>query len=214
MRVAMIGASGLVGSLTVPLLARHELVLIGRRALPLDVPQRIGRIDEWPSFVDAPVDVAISTLGTTWRAVGKSEAAFRAIDHDAVVAFAAAARRAGARQAIVVSSVGASSGSRSFYLRTKGEMEDALDAVGFDALDILRPGLLRGVRSKERRLKERMAIAASALTDRLTPAAFDGYRSITAESVAAAIAALVGRTDCRRAVHGNREILREALSVV
>ena len=210
-RVAMIGASGLVGGLVLPMLARHQVLLIGRRALPVDLPQRVGPIDAWPDLIDAPVDVVVSTLGTTWRAAGRSQAAFRAVDRDAVVAVAGAARRAGARQAIVVSSVGASPASRSFYLRTKGEMEAALAGVGFDTLDILRPGLLRGSRGGERRFGERLATAASPLTDRLVP---DRYRSIAAERVAAAIAALVGRDDRGDAVLHNSEILREAGSLV
>lgn len=210
----MIGGSGLVGALAVPLLAHHDLVLIGRRLLAIDAVQRVAPIGEWPGLVVPPVDVAISTLGTTWHAAGRSEATFRAIDHDAVIAFFAAAKAAGARHAIVVSSVGASTRWRSFYLRTKGEMEEALTALGFASLYIVRPGLLCDPRGGERRPKERLAMLVSPITDRLIPRAADRFRSIGARDVAVAIAALASGNNTSAAIYHNREILREAGSLV
>ena len=88
-----------------------------------------------------------------------SQAAFRAVDFDMVVAFARAAAAAGARRMVTVSSVGADPGSANFYLRIKGEMEAALEALGFERLDIFQPGLLRGPRGGDRRPGERIAIA-------------------------------------------------------
>ena len=74
-----------------------------------------------------PGDCAISALGTT-LAVAGSPAAFRAVDFDAVLAFASAARRAGIRRFAAVSALGADARSRTFYNRVKGEAEDALQA--------------------------------------------------------------------------------------
>jgi hypothetical protein len=109
---------------------------------------------DWPALVAArAADAAVSALGTT-MARRRLRGGIPGVDLDCVVAFAAAARRAGARQMVTVSSVGADASSANFYLRIKGEMERALEALGFDRLDILRPGLLRGERGGDRRLGE------------------------------------------------------------
>ena len=60
-----------------------------------------------------------------------------------------AARAAGATRFVVVSSVGASSNSKKFYLRTKGEMEEAVTDLGFASVDILQPSLLLGPRKAD-----------------------------------------------------------------
>jgi uncharacterized protein YbjT (DUF2867 family) len=171
----------------------------------------VAPASEWPARVagDAP-DAAVSALGTTWRAAG-SEAAFRAVDLDCVVAFAAAARRAGARHMVTVSSVGADASSGNFYLRTKGEMERALEALGFDRLDILRPGLLRGERAADRRLGERLGIAISPVVNLLLRGRLDRFAAINGDVVAAAAAACLDRTETGIFRHENREIRRLAL---
>lgn len=92
---------------------------------------------------------AFCCLGTTIAAAG-SEAAFRKVDLDYVIAFARAAKAAQVRRFVVVSSVGADAASQNFYLRTKGELEQALPTVGFESLDIIQPGLLLGWRREMR----------------------------------------------------------------
>jgi uncharacterized protein YbjT (DUF2867 family) len=207
------GATGLIGGLLLKRLAAMEAVtaidLVSRRALETvdpKVKQHIGAVGDWPAMAgDATPDVAISTLGTTMRQAG-SEDAFFAVDHDAVVAFARAAGGGGARHFMMVSSVGAHAGSRNFYLATKGKAEASVQAVGFDRLDVFRPGLLRGDRGGESRVGERIGILVSPLTDLLTPRVLDHYRSIAADDVAGAIAALAGDNAPGVFVHENRSI--------
>ena len=206
MRILLAGGSGLIGGLLIPLLAENELTSIGRRATGRG-RELIGPVGEWPKLIDGHgFDVVISTLGTTIRQAG-SQAAFAAIDRDAVLAIAKAAGNAGARHAIAVTSVGANAASSNFYLKTKGETEGGLRAIGFARLDLLRPGLLRGARNDPARPAERIAAAISPLTDLLTPAVFDQYRSIAAADVAHGIATLVARGGDGAHVHHNREIL-------
>ena len=57
--------------------------------------------------------------------------------------------------------------ARSSTSRLKGEVEQALAALAFDRLDIVRPGLLRGGARPDRRLKERIAIAVSPVVNLL-----------------------------------------------
>ena len=73
-----------------------------------------------------------------------------AVDLEYVKAFAHWARDSGARRFVLVSSVGANPDSSNFYLRVKGQAERAVSAIGFEQLDILRPGLLVGARSESR----------------------------------------------------------------
>ncbi len=206
--ILLAGASGLVGGLLANRLEPARLVCIGRRrvdGLPESVRQIVADPQDWAAEIaQLQPAIAVSTLGTTIRAAG-SQAGFAAIDHDLVVAVARAARGAGARQFLMVSSVGASARSRNFYLSTKGKAEDAVSALGFDRVDIMRPGLLRGDRV-ESRPGERIAIAVSPLTDLLTPRAFDKYRSIAAADVAGAMARLCGEAVPGVLVHHNREM--------
>src|SRR5690606_3024257 len=104
------------------------------------------------------------------------------------------------------SSVGAAAKSGNFYLRTKGETEDDLAALGFDRLDFLRPGLLRGDRPGPQRLGEGLATIAAPLTDALLHGRFRRYRSISGDSVAAAIVALAGQKGSGVYIHENDAI--------
>lgn len=115
------------------------------------------RADEAPS-------VAICGLGTTIKAAG-SRQAFRRVDHDYVLAFAEAVRARGARHFIVVTALNSNARSPVFYSRVKGEVEDALRAMNFSTLTIVRPSLLLGERD-ERRLGESLAAPFSKLLPR------------------------------------------------
>ena len=208
-RIAMIGATGLIGRALVPLLvtAGHEVVLVGRRLAGVaGAREKLGPVADWPGLLaDESVDVAISTLGTTIRQAGSWEA-FRAVDVEAVLGFAGAAKAAGARHMVSVSSVGALHGARNKYLAMKGETERGLERLGFERLDIIRPGLLRGDRGGVRRLGERIGSAISPLANLLLRGSLDRFAAIDAEVVAAAMATLVGAEDTGRHVHFNREL--------
>jgi uncharacterized protein YbjT (DUF2867 family) len=215
MRVAMIGATGLVGALAAPrLLARGWTVetLVRRPGgiAAAGLSEHVAPPEQWPSILGSTkIDAAVSALGTTMRQAG-SQPAFRAVDFDMAVAFARSAAAAGARRMVAVSSVGADPGSANFYLRTKGEMERALEEIGFDRLDILRPGLLRGERGGERRLGERVGIALSPLVNLFLRGSLDRLAAIDADLVAAAIAACLGRSEPGIFRHVNRDIRRLA----
>lgn len=166
--VAVAGASGVVGSRALQhLLARAEVgrvVAVGRRALPVAHEKLaapiVERWSEEPIAAALPggVAVAVCCLGTTLKQAGSREA-FRAVDHDAVVAFGAAARARGARRFLLVSSVGADPRSRNFYLRTKGEAEASLARLGYPQLTVVRPSFIddQGAR-REVRLLERVGL--------------------------------------------------------
>jgi uncharacterized protein YbjT (DUF2867 family) len=207
MKIAIVGGSGLVGSHLLDLLgqsATHEVHAILRRTVA-DRPkltQHVAQTAAWPATIAAlQPDIFVATLGTTIGQAG-SQAAFAAIDKTLLLDCASAS---GARQAIVVSSVGA--GGSGFYLKTKGEAEAGLKALSFDRLDILRPGLLLGQRSGPARRAERLGMTLAPLTNLLTPRRLDRYRAIEAADVAAAIATLIDAQPDGLFIHHNREML-------
>ncbi|PKP95578.1 MAG: NAD-dependent dehydratase [Alphaproteobacteria bacterium HGW-Alphaproteobacteria-13] len=206
--ILLIGATGLVGSAVAAQAGALPLTILARRALE-GLPhceQIVAPSEEWSAIIAGrrPA-VLISCLGTTIRQAG-SQAAFRAVDQDLVLASARAARAAGTAHMIAVSSVGASARSANFYLRTKGEVEEGLRALGFERLDLLRPGLLTGARQGSPRLGEGLAMLAAPLTDALLHGSLRRYRSIPAAAVARAIVALAGRGETGVHIHENDAI--------
>lgn len=138
------------------------------------------------------VDAVVCALGTTIRVAG-SQAEFYKVDHDLPLEVAYLARRHGARAYAFNSALGADTGSRVFYSRTKGETERDLQAVGYPSLTLVRPGLIDGQRSTSR-LLERFAVHVSKAVQPLLP---KRYRVVPAERIAhhllqAALAATPG----------------------
>jgi uncharacterized protein YbjT (DUF2867 family) len=193
------GATGAVGSrLLERLLERPDgtrVITVGRRAPPRSHPRlehlqaELARIPA--VLADRRCSEAFCCLGTTLRTAG-SKAAFRAVDLDGVAGFARAAHAAGAGFFGLVSSAGADPRALSFYLRTKGEAEAAVEALGFRSLAIMRPGLLRG-RREEFRTLERLGQLAAPLMDRMLIGGLAGYRSVATGTVAAALDAAAQR---------------------
>src|SRR4051812_22941563 len=121
------GATGLVGGHLLRLLLADDtwdrVLSVGRRETALrhdKLEQVLTPLPEVPELPD--VDDAFCALGTTIKQAG-SQDAFRAVDHDAVLALATATQRAGTRSFLHVTAMGADAGSRVFYNRVKGETE-------------------------------------------------------------------------------------------
>ena len=206
-RIALLaGASGLAGGHALEaLLGAPEIsrvLAVSRRPLGREHPRLANRIVQFErleaQLKGVSCDVALCCLGTTRRRAGSPQA-FRAVDVDSVLSFARAAKAAGARRFVVMSSVGANPESGNFYLRTKGEMEQQAAAVGFESLDILQPSLLLGWRGEMRPLE----LAATALMPLLNPilrGKYLPYRAISARVVGAALlgATRTGRRGLQR----------------
>lgn len=217
-RVALVGATGLVGREVITTASRGDevrLLGIARREAPLPPGARMEMFvsdpGKWGDVMDAVRPRAlICALGTTWKKAGKDEAAFRAVDHDLVLATAEAAKRAGVPNMVLVSAAGADTRSKTFYMRVKGETEEALSRIGFKRLDILRPGLLRGAREGDLRFAERAALVAAPLIDPLLSGSWARYRSIDAALVAEAALGLALRRAGGRFTHDNEAMRRAA----
>lgn len=215
-RVVLVGATGLIGRTVIQKAVAQpgiRLFAIARREIALPAGARmelhIADPGNWGDLIgDIRPSALICALGTTWAKAGKDQAAFRAVDEQLVLDTAHAAKAHGVTNMVAISSAGADPLSRNFYLRVKGEVEGALKQIGFDRLDILRPGLLRGARDGDRRLGERIGIAAAPLTDLLMHGKYRAYRSVRAEDVARAALVLAARKANGRFVHDPDAIRR------
>ena len=188
------GASGLVGAALLALLRdspryRHTHVLL-RRALPgltadARVTPHVIDFTKLPDPLPAVDDVFIA-LGTTIKVAG-SEAAFRRVDFDHVVATARAARAAGARRLAVVSALGADPNSRVFYNRVKGDMQAAVGQLGYESVVIAQPSLLLGDRASLGQPTRSAEVWIARLLDPVMTLVPRGVRPIRAQQVASAL---------------------------
>ncbi|MCC5904442.1 MAG: NAD(P)H-binding protein [Halomonas sp.] len=195
----VLGATGTVGTQLVAQLTQREevatVVVLLRREL--DVSQAFTdadttkislcvidfeKLEEQAAGLIPAGSMAFVALGTTKKQAG-SEAAFRAIDHGLVLAFARACKSAGICQLGVVTAAGANVRSASFYNRVKGEVERDIQALGLASVLFARPSLLLG-RLDDGRLVEKVAASLLAPVAWLLPKA---VRPITTQRVAAAM---------------------------
>lgn len=188
--VALAGATGLVGREILQGLVADPAVsaihVLGRRTIAA-TPKVISHVVDFRSLPALPhVDEVYLALGTTIKVAGSHEA-FRAVDLDANLAVAHAALSAGARRAGLVSAMGASSRSRIFYSRVKGELEDALTKLPLECLVIARPSLLAGDRERLGQPERRGEKIGMALSKYLAPIIPKNYRSVAAINVARAL---------------------------
>lgn len=185
----VIGATGLVGTHLVNLLAAHpdyDRIIALVRNLPPDnwlrptqLELRIINFDYLEyALQDTHVDDVFCAIGTTKYQTPNKEI-FRKIDHDYPLTFAKSAQDAGARFYGLVSSMGAKESSPFFYLKTKGELEASLAQLNYHHLTIARPGMLIGEREKPR-LTESLSRPLMCLLPRR-------YKGTTAKDVAAAL---------------------------
>ena len=173
-RILLAGATGLTGEhlldrlLNEPTVAR--VLAPSRRPLAAHphLENPVGELAALLPQLSGNVDIAFCCLGTTIKQAG-SEAAFRAVDHDLVLAFAERARALGARHLLVISALGADAHSPVFYNRVKGELEAALQAQDWPQLTIVRPSLLLG-----ERLEPRLAEQLAGPLSRLIPGKYHG----------------------------------------
>ena len=209
-RVVMVaGATGLVGrEVLAALLADDSCIAVhalGRKAPDTQHPKLTAHVVDFARLpAKLPrVDEAYITLGTTIKVAG-SQAAFRAVDLDAVLAVAKAALAAGATRLGVVTAMGADAHSRIFYNQIKGEAEDGLRALGFHSLVIARPSMISGDRAalgQPGRSGEHFAKPLMSLFKPLIPA---NYRAVAARDVALSLIDAVrqGQPGCRVLLSG------------
>ena len=168
MKIALLGSTGLVGKNVLKLLARlpqvvrvfcpvrnvpdmNELgILEGASKIDFEQDDEAMRLFFYAGFVGC--DAVVCCLGTTRKQAG-SKAAQEKVDLRLPLKLAAIAKKAGVKNFLCVSAMGADSHSPYFYNRLKGQLEEGLDMMGFETLTLVRPSLLLG-KHKDKRFGE------------------------------------------------------------
>ena len=149
--IVFFGASGAVGSIVLNKVLNFseidKILSLGRRKLELvdtsKLDQQIIDVTDASTYKDliTDFDTAICTFG-----VGESSKVskehFLKIDKKAVLDFAIACKLNGVKHFQLLSSVGANAASKSFYLRTKGELNDSLRSLNFERLSLFQPSMI------------------------------------------------------------------------
>jgi uncharacterized protein YbjT (DUF2867 family) len=192
--VTLIGVTGLIGGYLYDLLKAEEsfatIRLIVRRPIPKDDPKtEIKLVD----FSDAESlmlaidgsDIVFCAVGTTNKKVKGDKEAYRKVDYDIPVKAARFCKLIGCETFVLVSAVGANNKSGNFYLKLKGEVEEAVKEVGLKSVHIMRPSVLLGER-REFRLGERIGKGVMKAFSFLIPSK---YKPIQAKDVVKAMIA-------------------------
>ena len=153
----VLGASGLVGTeLVFQLLNTNEfekVKIFVRRSLGISNPkleEHIIDFDELSVWKQDLVGYTLfSCMGTTLKTAGSKEKQY-VIDFTYPYQYIDAAIQNGTKQIILVSSIGAKATSSNFYLRMKGELEEAIKKLNPSNFIIFRPSILDGNRVESR----------------------------------------------------------------
>jgi uncharacterized protein YbjT (DUF2867 family) len=190
----VVGASGLVGGHLLRLLLADDtysrVIVLTRKPLGFEHPKLLGCVVNF-DLLEHHLNMikgedVFCCLGTTIKAAGSQEA-FRKVDFTYVVQTAAISQKNGARQFLVISSLGADVHSRLFYNRVKGEMEEAVAKIPFYAVKIFRPSLLLGDRFESRPVEALGIFFVKALSVLLFVGGMRRYRAVHAQTVAKAM---------------------------
>lgn len=191
-QVTLFGSSGLIGGFLLnELLADaslEKIVVVSRRALVLSHPKLEVRRINFSSQKEVEVvvensSVVFSCIGTTQARVKGDKDAYRKVDYDITLSIAKGCKTKNVSSFLYVSSAGAERSSAGFYLKLKGEIDDAVTALNLPSTTILRPSLLLGKRN-EFRFGEKIAQLVMPLFAFLLP---KKLRPISGEKVAKAM---------------------------
>tara|TARA_B100001123_G_C15005077_1_gene905144 strand:- start:40 stop:675 length:636 start_codon:yes stop_codon:yes gene_type:complete len=188
----VLGSTGLIGKHLLNYLSKKDVSVIAITRRPInDLPKNVSpMIINFDSFLDyghlPDCEHIYICLGTTIKKAGSQES-FKKVDLDYCLGFAKKARESGATTISLVTSVGANAVSKNFYLKTKGQLENEIKAMGFDSVNIFQPGLLLGKRDESRQL-EFLGQYVSFLLNMVLFGSLKKYRSIKASKVASTMA--------------------------
>ncbi|MFN8237615.1 MAG: oxidoreductase [Chitinophagales bacterium] len=187
------GATGLVGGFVLDQLLQDptydSVIVLTRKSLGNNHPKLkevIVNFDELEKYSnEIKADAVFCCLGTTIKTAGSQEA-FKKVDYEYPLRLAEIAKQNGTKTYLLISALGSSKSSIIFYNRVKGEVEDAIGKLNFDAFHILQPSLIIGER-KENRMGEGIAQKLSPVYDALMFGPLTKYKSIKAEQIAKAM---------------------------
>jgi uncharacterized protein YbjT (DUF2867 family) len=190
-KAIVIGGTGMVGLQLVKQLIEDkkydEIISLVRRSSGINNPKLQEKIinfdqpESWSNLVTG--DVLFSSLGTTIAQAKTKDAQFK-VDYTYQFIVAETAAKNGVETYVLISSAGANSKSSVFYSNMKGKLEDAVQALSFKQITIIRPGQLAGNRV-EKRKSEKIALSIMYFINKL--GLLKRYKPIQAYQVAQAM---------------------------
>lgn len=208
---SIIGASGLVGSELLSCLLQDDLFnqihLLNRRPLGIAHPKITEHIID---FSDNEAlrgalkesQIIFCAIGTTLKKVKGDKILYRQTDFEIPLKAALIGKELGVDQFLLVTAYAANSKSRNFYLRLKGEVEEAIISLDLPSFSVFHPSVLLGNR-KEFRPAERLAIIFLPFIEWIFPF---NYRSIKASAVAKGMACAAIENKKGHHVYSRKEI--------
>ncbi len=211
------GATGLIGNELMHLLlndnncATVRILLL--KPISFDHPKLAKKLVD---FADADSllvamdgsNAVFCCVGTTQKKVKGDKDAYRKVDFDIPVNLARYCKIIDCKKIVIVSAAGANSKAGNFYLKLKGEMEEAVKASGVESIHIMRPSVLLGNRNESRPMEKISQKIMSALSF-LIPSK---YKPISATDVARAMIAAAAKNETGFFVYeyaGMREVISE-----
>jgi uncharacterized protein YbjT (DUF2867 family) len=191
----VIGATGLIGGHIVRLLLDdphwQTIKVLVRRPVSFTHPKVVMKLVNFTDHESFKLgiegsDTVFCGIGTTMKKMKGDKVAYRKVDYDIPVHAAQFCLETGCPRFILVSSTGANSSSGNFYLKLKGEVEDAISKFPIKKISFFRPSMLLGNREESRPAEKAGQVIMKALSF-----AFVGglkkYTAIEAKVVAAAM---------------------------
>lgn len=190
-KAIVIGATGMVGNQLIKQLIDSseysEIISLVRRPSGVShskLKEQVIDFDKPESWKELVVgNVLFSTLGTT-IAQAKTTAAQYNVDFTYQFQVAEMAAKNGVTNYVLVSSAGANSKSKAFYMKMKGELDEAVQSLPFEVISILRPGQLAGERTAYR-FGEKIGLSVMYLLNKI--GLFNRYKPIQGWQVAQAM---------------------------
>lgn len=209
----VVGATGLIGSYVVDKLKDKDefgrIIILGRRDIKISHPKievfitDFQDMDKFTFWAEA--DCLFCCIGTTIAVAGTKEN-FRKVDYGIPKTLSKYCETYNINF-LLVSSLGADKSSSNFYLKTKGETEDAIINAGIKTVHIFRPSMLLGPR-KEKRLGEQIGKIFMQITDPLMIGGLRRYKAVQAETVAKAMIGESLKNESGVFIHENEQILK------
>ena len=184
------GSTGLIGKFCLNILLKNNVydkVIIPVRKKTENENEKLYQLiinyDKISDFKnEMKADDIFCCLGTTMKKAGSKEEFYK-VDFNYVYNLAKLCKDNGAKTFSLISSIGADKNSGNFYLKVKGEIEDAVIKLGYDTTNIFRPSFLSGERNESRH-GEKAGIFIMKLLAPLLQGPLKKYRAIDAETVA------------------------------
>lgn len=193
-KVALVaGATGLVGSELLKQLLKStiysKVIILVRRQVDMSHPKLVVQqvdFDHLSNHRDQiKCDDLFLCLGTTMKKAGSRDEFIR-VDYTIPMILANIAYQNGAKQCLLVSSVGAQADSLIFYNKVKGQLEDDLKDINYWAIHIFQPSLLLGMRNEDR-LLEGLGQFAAWRINKVAGRMLGSYKAVTGRHVATAM---------------------------